>query len=252
MVLEFIVIGFVIGGLVGLTGVGGASLLTPILIFMGVQPSIAIGTDFLYNSATKVVATYQHIRQKTVKFTLVKYMAIGSLPAAIVANVLFYTFLVNYYNEELILDLLGFVLITISLITFVQIVSKKTTNRWKQKSFQEKKRVTILAGFIIGAMVGLTSVGAGSLFALFMLYFFNIKSSELVGTDITHAFLLTFITAILMAGFGNINYLLAINLLIGSIPGTIIGSKLTLNIPPNYIRICIVVIILFSGFKLIL
>ena len=252
MSIEFIFIGSLVGWLVGMTGVGGASLLTPLLIFMGIQPTIAIGTDFVYNSITKLFGSIQHVKQKTVNFQLVKYLAIGSLPSAVIANVLFYLFLSDFYNEDFVLLLLGYVLIMISVITLIQIIfNLNSFNRWKVKPIEEKKYITIMGGVIIGALVGITSIGSGSLFALFILFLYKVESSELVGTDITHAFLLTSISGILMAGFGHIDYSLVGNLLCGSIPGAIIGSKLTKKIPSKHIRIFILFVILMSGIKLI-
>jgi uncharacterized protein len=251
MSLEFIIIGLVVGLLVGLTGVGGASLLTPILIFMGVQPTMAIGTDFMYNFITKAAGSYQHIKQKTVNFKLVKYTAIGSLPTAAITNILFYFILGDSYNEDVLLFILGCVLVITSLLTLFQSLSRRPQNIWKGRTITEKKGLIILSGMLIGIVVGLTSVGGGSLFALIMLFLFNIKSSELVGSDISHAFLLSMVTALLMAGYGKVDYGLTINLLCGSIPGTIIGSKLTLQLPSRVIRVIIVTIIFFSGIKLI-
>ncbi|MFC7394409.1 sulfite exporter TauE/SafE family protein [Scopulibacillus cellulosilyticus] len=253
MSIEIIIIGFIVGGLVGLTGVGGASLLTPFLIFLGINPTIAIGTDFAYNTITKMFAAFQHVKQKTVDLKLVKYLAFGSLPAAVIANLIFYFFLSDYYSEKLIVLFLGIVLIVVSLTALVQLVFFREINSpWRLKPIREKRNITIIAGMVIGAVVGITSVGAGSLFALFILFFYNRKSSEVVGTDIVHAFFLVLVTGLLMAGYGHINYVLTGNLLIGSIPGTIIASKLTKKIPSSIIRVLIVIIILFSGIKLIM
>jgi uncharacterized protein len=251
--VEFIILGFIVGVLIGLAGVGGASILTPSLIFMGIPPVIAIGTDFLYNSITKAFGTLQHLKQKTVDIRLVKYFSIGSLPAAIISNFLFHFYLSIYYNESLILLILGIVLVSISLITLIQIVfSFELISTWKNKEFKDKKTLVIVTGIILGVIVGITSVGAGSLFALFLLYFFNLKSSVLVGTDITHAFILTTIPGILMAFYGYIDFCLLLLLLSGSIPGTIIGSKLTLKLSSRFIRLSILIIIFFTGLRLII
>nr|WP_309101250.1 sulfite exporter TauE/SafE family protein [Fredinandcohnia onubensis] len=251
MHIEFIIIGFLVGGLVGLTGVGGASILTPFLIFFGIQPTVAIGTDFAYNIITKLFGSIQHIRQKTVNFQLLKYLAIGSIPGGVIANMVFYFFLSDYYNERLVLFLLGLVLIVVSAIALIQLIFVKSiSNQWKNKSPKEKRIITIISGLIIGAIVGITSVGAGSLFALFILYFYNLRSSEVVGTDVVHAFFLVLFTGTLMAIYGHIDYNLTINLLCGSIPGAIIGSRLTEKVPSLFLRIMIVFIILVSGVKL--
>jgi uncharacterized protein len=253
MSMEIILMGFIVGCLVGMTGVGGASLLTPILVLWGINPAIAIGTDFAYNTVTKLFSAIQHIRQKTVNFQLVKYLAIGSLPAAVAANIIFYSFLSDQYNEDLIVYVLGFVLITVSVISLIQLFFiPNPNNSWKSKPLHEKRFFTIMSGMFIGAIVGITSIGSGSLFALLILCFYNIKSSELVGTDITHAFFLVFVSGLLMAGMGHIDYPLVGNLLCGSIPGAIIGSKLTTKIPQKVTRILIVSIILISGTMLVL
>lgn len=250
--VEFIFVGFIVGILIGLAGVGGASILTPLLIFMGIPPSTAIGTDFLYNSITKAFGTWQHFRQKTINITIVKYLSLGSLPTAIIANFLFHYYLIDYYNERLILLILGIVLLTISLVTLIQILFQiEVNNRWKEKTVKDKKVLLISFGVCIGTIVGITSVGAGSLVALFLLYFFHIKSSKLVGTDIAHAFILTSIPGILMASYGHVNLALLLLLICGSIPGSIIGSKLTLKFSSKHIRILILVIIVISGIKLI-
>jgi uncharacterized membrane protein YfcA len=233
--------------------VGGASILTPVLIFFGIHPTMAIGTDFAYNTVTKMFAAFQHIRQKTVDFKLVKYLAFGSIPAAVTANFVFYFLLSDYYNEKLTMLLLGSVLVIVSLIALIQLLFFREINSpWKIKSMLEKRKITITAGIVIGAIVGVTSVGAGSLFALFILYFYSLKPSAVVGTDIVHAFILVAVTGLLMAGYGHIDYVLTGNLLIGSIPGTIIGSRAAAKVPSSFIRTIIILIILLSGMKLIL
>ncbi|WP_409305797.1 sulfite exporter TauE/SafE family protein [Peribacillus sp. SCS-155] len=252
MDIEIMVMGFGVGCLVGMTGVGGASLLTPILVLWGINPAIAIGTDFAYNTVTKLFSSIQHIRQRTVNFQLVKYLAFGSLPAAITANIVFYSLLSKRYDEDVIVLVLGFVLTIVSLISLFQfILVPNPTNPFKLKPLSEKRVFTIAAGILIGAIVGVTSIGSGSLFALLILYFYNIRSSELVGTDITHAFLLVFVSGLLMAGMGHIDFPLTGNLLCGSVPGAIIGSKLSTKIPQKVMRILFVSIILISGITLV-
>ncbi|RFU61667.1 sulfite exporter TauE/SafE family protein [Bacillus sp. V59.32b] len=253
MSIEIVLMGLLVGCLVGMTGVGGAALLTPILVLWGINPVVAIGTDFAYNTITKLFGAIQHIRQKTVNFQLVKYLAIGSLPAAIGANIVFYSLFSEGYDEELIVLMIGIVLITVSSISLLQFIFiPDPNNRWKTKTLKDKRFFTIMAGVIIGGIVGITSIGSGSLFALLILYFYNVKSSELVGTDITHAFFLVLVSGLLMARLGHIDYLLVGNLLCGSIPGAVIGSKLSLKVPQKAMKILIVTIILVSGMALVL
>jgi uncharacterized membrane protein YfcA len=116
---------------------------------------------------------------------------------------------------------------------------------------EQKRLFTILIGIVLGFIVGLTSIGSGSLFVIAMLYLYKMSASELVGTDIAHAFLLVTVAGLAYAGFGNINYSLAINLLLGSIPGVLIGSTLSAKVPAKPLRTIIATIILISGIKLI-
>lgn len=254
MSIGIIVMGLLVGFLVGLTGVGGASLLTPVLVLIGISPSVAVGTDLVYNSITKFFGTMQHWRQKTIDFTLVKYLAIGSIPSAICAVGVLHLFDSFFHNQELIIrHALGYVLILVALMTLVKTFLKKQLewNSVQMKPLHEKKRLTIATGAIGGFIVGLTSIGSGSLFALAMLYLYKMNPSKLVGTDIAHAFLLATSAGIMHAGIGNVDYILVFNLLLGSIPGVVLGSTLSSKLPTKPLRAIMAVIILISGFKLI-
>lgn len=243
--------GLLVGFLVGLTGVGGAALLTPVLLLIGVNPSIAVGTDLLYNSLTKFFGIIQHWRQKTINFHLVKYFSMGSVPSAVVAI----TFL-HFYNiqerEAFIKHALGYVLIAVSLSILFQIFNNKKMepNTIQLKDLEEKRVLTVALGVLFGFIVGLTSIGSGSLFAVAMFYLYRVSAVELVGTDIAHAFILVTIAGLLNASFGNVNFLLAGNLLIGSIPGVLLGSGLSAKVPTRSIRTIMAVVILISGLKM--
>jgi uncharacterized protein len=249
-----IIMGLFIGFLVGMTGVGGAALLTPILILLGINPSIAVGTDLIYNSVTKFFGSIQHWRQKSINFHLVKYLAIGSIPSAILAVIILRVFDSFFQNQEQIIEYaLGYTLIFVAIATLLKTFMKEKydSNRFQQKPLQEKQMMTICIGAVLGFMVGLTSIGSGSLFALAMLFLYKLRATELVGTDIAHAFLLVSAAGFMHAGIGNVDYLLAINLLVGSIPGVIIGSTISSKIPAKPLRAILAVIILLSGFQLI-
>lgn len=254
MSIGILFMGLLLGSMVGLTGVGGAALLTPFLILLGINPSIAVGTDLAYNSITKLFGSLQHWKQKTIHLKVVKYLAIGSIPSAIIAVGTLHLFNAFYHNQEQIIKhALGYVLILVALTTFMKtfLHNKFEWNQLQMKPLQEKRSLTIATGAIIGFIVGLTSIGSGSLFAIAMLYLFKMTSSELVGTDIAHAFLLATTAGIVHAGFGNINYLLTLNLLLGSIPGVIIGSSLSSKLPAKPLRAVMSIMILISGIKLI-
>jgi len=254
MSLGIIVMGFLIGFLVGLTGVGGAALLTPILILLGISPSIAVGTDLVYNSITKLFGSFQHWRQKTINFKLVKYLAIGSIPSAICAVGILHLFDSFFHNQELVIKhALGYVLILVALTTLFKtfMKNKVEVSNFQMKPIHEKRGLTIFVGAILGFIVGLTSIGSGSLFALVMIYLYKLRPSELVGTDIAHAFLLVSAAGMMHAGIGNVDYSLMFNLLMGSIPGVILGSTISSKLPAKPLRTIMAIMILISGFKLL-
>ncbi|MEH7119349.1 sulfite exporter TauE/SafE family protein [Neobacillus vireti] len=254
MSIGIALMGLLVGFLVGLTGVGGAALLTPVLILIGVNPSIAVGTDLVYNSITKLFGVFGHWRQKNVNLQMVKYLAIGSIPSAAIAIGALHFFEASYHNQEQIIrNALGYVLIFVSIAIIIKTFFEKKLrpNRLQAKPLSEKKGLTILIGCIFGFIVGLTSLGSGSLFAVAMIYLYKMKTSEMVGTDITHAFFLVTVAGLLHIGFGNVNYLLVGNLLMGSIPGVLIGSTISAKIPTRPLRAVVAVLIFVSGIKLI-
>ncbi|AMR64755.1 sulfite exporter TauE/SafE family protein [Bacillus atrophaeus] len=254
MSISIIIMGLFVGTLVGLTGVGGAALLTPLLILLGINPSIAVGTDLVYNSITKLFGVASHWKQKTINLKLVKYLAIGSIPSASAAIGILHMFpAFHQHQEEIIKHALGYVmtLVALSIIIRVFLDKKLRPNRWQLKSLEDKRALTILIGVVFGFIVGLTSIGSGSLFAIAMLYLFKMKTSEIVGTDIAHAFLLVTVAGLLNASFGSVDYLLAANLLIGSIPGVLLGSHFSPKFSPRPLQFIMAAIILISGLKLI-
>lgn len=255
MSISIIMMGFIIGGLVGLTGIGGAALLTPFLLTLGISPSVAVGTDLVYNSITKMFGISQHWKQKTINFRLVKYLAVGSIPSAVIAVVTIHFLPIFHYNREGIIKyILGYVLIIAAIFIFIKafFYNESTQKFFQKQTMTQKKSLTIIIGAILGFIVGLTSVGSGSLFAIAMIYLYRLKPSELVGTDITHAFLLVTVASILNINLGNVDYLLLIHLLIGSIPGVILGSKFSTKIPVKPLQIFLAIIIGVSGLKLVI
>lgn len=254
--MEFgiIVLGLLVGILVGMTGVGGAALLTPILMMIGINPAVAVGTDLFYNSITKMFGTLQHWRQKTVNLRLVLYLALGSIPGTVIAIILLQVFDYFFQNQDQIIKyFIGYTLVIVAGATIFQtyFTSYFKTKPGQTDPLYEKKVLTIFIGCFLGFIVGLTSIGSGSLFAIALLYIYRIKTSELVGTDITHAFALVTVAGFMHAGLGNVDFLLATNLLIGSIPGVIVGSSLSTKIPAKPLRTIMALAILFAGIKLI-
>jgi uncharacterized protein len=255
MDFSLIGIGLFVGFLVGLTGVGGAALLTPILILMGVNPTLAVGTDLVYNSITKVVGAFQHWRQRTVNFQIAFYFALGSVPSAVLAVNLIHWVELHYGGADAIVKkALGVALILIPIATLLKSMKDHRNpkpNPWQTRNFSEKRKVTVLIGAILGFIVGLTSIGSGSLFALALMYFFKLNGKEIVGTDITHAFVLAGAAGLAHASLGSVNYSIVFQLLIGSLPGVVTGSILSAKVPTVVLRYTILLLIFISGLKLI-
>ncbi|USK99697.1 sulfite exporter TauE/SafE family protein [Bacillus tropicus] len=255
MGISIMLMGLIIGTIVGGTGIGGTALLTPFLLALGINPSIAVGTDLVYNTITKMFGISQHWKQKTINFRLVKYLAIGSIPSAVIAISTIQFLPIFYQNREGIIKyIIGYVLIVAAISILIKnfFYNESIPNVFQKKALEQKKYLTIFVGGVLGFIVGLTSIGSGSLFAIVIIYLYQLKPPELVGTDIAHAFLLVTVASIININLGNVDYNLVINLLIGSIPGVIIGSKLSTKIPIKPLQILLAIIICISGLKLIM
>jgi len=246
--------GLLVGFLVGLTGVGGGSLMTPILVLLfGVSPQTAVGTDLLFAATTKIVGSGVHGWRSTVDWKIVRRLASGSVPAAILTLLVLSRFgKVGKEASEIILVVLGGMLVLTSIATLFQkklAVFAKTHERLDDR---ESLIPTIALGVALGVAVTISSVGAGAIgvTALLMLYP-GLRVARIVGSDIAHAVPLT-----LVAGFGHwliggVDLTLLGNLLIGSIPGVIAGSLLSSRSPDHILRPALAAVLLFSGIKLL-
>ncbi|HEX7057491.1 MAG TPA: sulfite exporter TauE/SafE family protein [Bacilli bacterium] len=247
-------LGFFVGIMIGLTGVGGAALLTPVLILFHIHPAIAVGTDLFYNAVTKLFGVIRHFRQKTIRFRIVVYLGIGSLPGAAAAMVLLRLFDAFFHDQEAaIRHALGIMLIiAAALMLYRQFFRRREGELPHAVAPTRKKRLaTIGIGFLLGLAVGFTSIGSGSLFALAIVYLYRLKGAEIVGTDLTHALFLVTAAGLMHAGLGNVDYLLAANLLVGSIPGVLLGSGLSAKVPTRPLKAMLATLILISGISLV-
>lgn len=220
--------GIFVGMLVGLTGVGGGSLMTPLLVILfGFHPVTAVGTDLLYASATKVAGTGVHGLQGTVEWRVVRRLATGSLPAALLT--LAGLALAKMKAEDVgyvISEVLGAVLVLTGIATFFrQRIVAKLSSAFTDYNERRIALLTVLLGVVLGVLVTLTSVGAGALgmTALLVLYP-RLPVARLVGSDIAHAVPLTLIAGLGHMIMGSVDLSLLVSLLIGSIPGIILGS----------------------------
>lgn len=252
------VAGLLIGILIGLTGMGGGALMTPILIlFLNVKPVFAVGTDLVYAAITKVFGGFFHWRQNTVDMKLVGTMAIGSVPAAL-SGVLLIEYLKTIIGiealNEMIKHWLGIALVLVALTLLLRpLISRKASQERRCVGVKTRPAIyTVLLGASVGLLVGLTSVGSGTLIAVALLLFYPYLSmSRVVGTDVFHGAILVGVAGLAHFGAGNVEIPLVVNLLIGSVPGVIIGSKLSVKVPESFLRPALVTILALSGWKLI-
>ena len=250
--------GLVIGTLIGMTGMGGGALMTPFLILMGVRPSVAVGTDLFQMMFTKSFGAWQHHRQGSVNYRIVFLLAMGSLPGAIVGVALL-VFLRDHLGlsiDVLITRLLGGVLTLVGAVLIARLLFMKWFIRrhlpWGGMTLDGKKALQLTAlGAVVGTLVGLTSVGSGTLFIVVLTVLFPLSMRTIVGTDVAHSALLTAGAGLLHFGVGNVDLVLAGNILIGSIPGVLLGSRFTLQVPERGLRVLVAVIVTGVGLRLL-
>lgn len=250
--------GFGVGLVVGMTGVGGGALMTPVLVLIfGVAPHTAVGTDLLFASLTKMFGVAVHRAHGTVDWLVVRRLAYGSLPAAAVTLALMALLGQGQIREGVILHALGVAL----LITAAGLLLKERLHaigrRFRKVDpahFQRAQPVlTVMAGAILGVMVTLTSIGAGALGTVMLVYLypFRLTAAKLVGTDLAHAIPLALIAGAGHLALGNVDFGLLGTLLAGSIPGILIGATLSARIPEGVVRGAIALILLYVGVKLV-
>jgi uncharacterized membrane protein YfcA len=261
---------------------GGGSLLAPILIlFFRIPPVWAVGTDIAYSTVTKAVGSIVHIRQKTVNFRVALLLGCGSIPATF-ASVLLVQYIRHHYQNfinDVVLKALGVTLIIVAVLLVVKPIimrrlERRALERQKQQALQVQNGeetsaqvtapvssrwerlyrplITIFVGAFVGFLVGMTSVGSGTLIIVSIAFLFpRLGPKELVGTDIFQAFMLLASGAIGYLTAGTINWPIVGLLLIGSLPGVLIGSRLSKYLPDRFMRPVLATVLALSGLKLI-
>ena len=249
----YIFAGFAVGLLVGLTGVGGGSLMTPILlIFFNVKAAVAVGTDLLYASITKTAGIFAHGKLGNIDWHIVKLLAYGSVPASIVTTLYLRT--LDVASESAVSEIkfwlgIALLLTSLSVLFRTQLAKLSKTEHWV--SPQYTPALTVILGVILGFLVTLTSVGAGALgvTALLILYP-KAHITKIVGTDVAHAVPLTMVAGLGHVTLGTVDYGLLGTLLIGSIPGIWIGSHLSSKVAEHWVRTVLALILVYVGQKL--
>ncbi|HEX7874715.1 MAG TPA: sulfite exporter TauE/SafE family protein [Sphingobium sp.] len=251
--------GLVVGALVGLTGVGGGSLMAPILILLiGVAPATAVGTDLWFAAITKTVGGTVHHRFGDPDWQVVRRLACGSVPAAILTLFTLSELDMGQVKQGLLMNMLGGALIVTALATLSWGTIRTLAGRVPPQRATAYRRVqpglTVAAGAILGVLVSLTSVGAGALGAtlLLTLYPRRMTPARLVGTDIVHAVPLTLVAGMGHLWLGNVDFKLLGSLLVGSIPGILIGSFLATRVSGGIIRPFLALVLVASGAKMLL
>lgn len=275
-------IGLFIGFLVGLTGMGGGALLAPIMILvMRIPPVWAVGTDITYSAITKGLGSIVHIQQKTFSAKNLKiafWLGCGSVPATILGVGLVQYIRKNYGDvvNGIIIHAIGFTLVLVAILLIakpfiMRLINRKNLEKQKRAALESEtsgeavssadptrweKRyrplITIFIGAFVGFLVGLTSVGSGTLIIVALAFLYpRLATKELVGADIVHGLVLNIAGAIVYFAAGTINWTIVGLLLIGSLPGVFLGSKLSKYIPDRIMRPVLATVLVISGWKLI-
>lgn len=247
--------GLVVGFIVGLTGVGGGSLMTPLLIFLfHIKPAVAVGTDLLFAAITKSGGIWAHQRRGTIEWKIVGLLSLGSLPmAALCLSMLDRLKAETAQVSNLITTTLAIALLLTALVLLLRNQLHQFGERLKQRfpgMTDKRPHATIAAGMLLGVLVPLTSVGAGALgAAMLTLLYPTLPTKRIVGIDIAHAVPLTLIAGLGHLHLGTVNLALLFSLLIGSLPGIYLGSHTSSRIPERTLRPILAGMLILIGVK---
>ena len=252
MDLSYTLLGIVVGILVGITGVGGGSLVTPALTLFGIHPAVAVGTDLAFAGITKTFGTIVHRSQDSVEWRITRLLVFGSCPAAaITIGVLAATG--SHVNGGLI----NVVLVVAVVLTAAVLLAGRGTviriaMRYEKYIANHRAPLTIAAGVLLGVLVTLSSIGAGALGATFLIALYpRLSATRIAGTDIAHAVPLTTIAGLGHFWLGNVDVLLLASLLMGSVPGIVLGSYASGRFPDYIVRRLLATVLLMVGVRIV-
>jgi uncharacterized membrane protein YfcA len=246
--------GLGVGLIVGITGVGGGSLMTPLLLSVfRLSPAVAIGTDLWFAALTKVSGSVAHARHGHVNWPIVRRLLAGSVPASLATVALMHlSGLTKTWAQTLTFSLGVALLLTAVVVAFKQSWQALglRLERWIPES--RKPALTVACGLLLGVLVSLSSIGAGAIGAtLILLLYPRMKARDIVGTDIAHAVPLTLVAGIGHASLGHVDWNLLVSLVIGSLPGIWLGAQLTRRLPDGAVRSLLCASLLMAGWKVI-
>jgi hypothetical protein len=251
-----VLFGFGVGFLVGLTGMGGGSLMTPLLILVfGIKPVTAIGTDIFYAAVTKTAGGWRHLKLKTVNMPLTWWLAAGSVPSAIV-GVWALGILKDRLGDDLdetVFAILASCLLVVGAITLLRslFLANKVTERADFEIHTRHKVAAVGIGATTGFIIGLSSAGSGTVIAIMLIAVFRLTPQRVVGTDVFHAAILLWAAGLAHIVGGNVDFALAGNILIGSVPGVIIGSNMSVKWPQGILRVALGIVLIAAGVALL-
>ncbi|MEB6680873.1 sulfite exporter TauE/SafE family protein [Acinetobacter lwoffii] len=251
--IEFILAGVLVGFCVGVTGVGGGSLMTPILISLfRIEPHIAIGTDLLYAAISKFCGSFVHAKKMNIVWPIVIWLAVGSIPASFATHWVLDNYLSQSTHYKAVLTMvLGFMLTITGLSILFRSQIENLFNKYRKQELpdmtqdlekvklqaKEKRVAIIIMGIILGIFVTLSSVGAGAFGIMALVVMFpNLPMIRIIGSDVVHAVLLTLVAGLGHMSSGNVDFMLLMWLLVGSIPAIIVGTLLSSRMPEKLIR----------------
>jgi hypothetical protein len=247
--------GLLVGFVVGLTGMGGGALMTPLLVLLfGVQPLAAVSSDLVASLIMKPVGSAVHLKSGTVHRGLVKWLVIGSVPAAFVGVLVLKAFGTGEELQGFVKSALGIALLVVSVALVLKALLRRREGESSDAppSIDARPLPTAVVGVIGGLVVGMTSVGSGSLIILMLLVLYpRLRLSELVGTDLVQAVPLVAAASLAHLLFGDFRLSLTVSILIGAIPGVYLGARLSSRAPDHWIRPALVVVLTASGLKLL-
>jgi uncharacterized membrane protein YfcA len=250
MVIAF---GFGVGILIGLTGIGGGSLMTPLLVlFAGISPVVAIGTDLAYGAVTKTLGGWRHLRKGTVDLGVSKWLAVGSVPGALV-GVWLLDVLHSAYGRSFEPTLLGAIavaLLIVALTILGRALFMPTLVAREVEAIEQTRRTKLTAvgiGAVLGLILGVTSVGSGALIGLALILVFKLTPHRVVGTDVFHAAILLWAAGLAHLVSGNVDFVLMGTILVGSLPGVLVGTHLVTQVPAGALRTVLGCVLLGSA-----
>jgi uncharacterized membrane protein YfcA len=254
---EIVLFGLGVGILIGLTGIGGGSLMTPLLIIvLGVHPVVAVGTDLTYGALTKTLGGYKHLRKGTVDLGVSKWLAYGGVPGAL-AGVLLVDQLHKTYGksfDDVLIGCIAGALIVVATVVLVRTLLFTHLAERENESYQFSSRAAAAAvalGFVLGVMLGMTSVGSGALIGVAMIVIFRLTPQRVAGSSVFLAAMLLWVAGLAQVISGNVDYGLVGNILIGSIPGVWIGAHFVDRVPAQALRVTLSAVLLGSALAMV-